>query len=145
MNRTRTLANRSRRRGAALALGLVCLALVVLVLGSLLRRVTEARLVVRASERALQADWLADSGLARAAARLALDPGYRGETWTIPADRLGGRDPALVVIAVAPAPDNPQARAVRVQADTPPDAPRRARRTRTLTIHLPAAAGAEDH
>ncbi len=126
------------RRGVALALALACLVLIVLVLGGLLRRVAEARLVVRAEERRLQADWLADSGLARAAARLAADPSYAGETWNLPAATLGGAEPAVVAITIQPEPAAPDRRRVRVQADYPPDPPRRARRTRTTTITIAA-------
>lgn len=127
-----------RRRGVALALALACLVLIVLVLGGLLRRVAEARLIVRAEERRLQADWLADSGLARASARLAVDPSYAGETWNVPAATLGGAEPAVVAITVEPEPDAPDRRRVRVQADYPPDPPRRARRSRTTTITIAA-------
>ena len=48
----------------------------------------------------IQAAWLAESGLDRAAAQLAADPKYRGEVWTIPAEVFGGEDSAVVRIEV---------------------------------------------
>ena len=70
---------------------LVCLLVIMLICASLLRLVQSRRALIRNEERKLQADWLVESGLDRAAARLGDDPSYRGETWTIPADELGGQ------------------------------------------------------
>lgn len=127
------------RRGASLAMALVALVLIVMVLGSMLKRARDARRVTQAEERQIQADWLAESGLDRAAARLAGDAGYTGEIWSISADELGGQDPAVVNIRVDPTPAGPGLRRVQVQADFPTDAPRRARRSKTANI----AVGAE--
>jgi hypothetical protein len=120
-------------------MALVALVLIVMTLGSLLKRARDSWRVTRAEERQIQADWLAESGLDRAAARLAAEAEYRGETWSIPAEELGGHEPAVVDIRVEPIPDRPGLRRVRVRADYPPDAPRRARRSKTANI----AVGAE--
>ncbi len=51
----------------------------------------------REGERRLQAEWLVESGLERARARLAADSSYAGETWTLGASDLGlPESPAIV-------------------------------------------------
>jgi hypothetical protein len=126
------------RRGFGLALAMLALLVLAMVAASLLRRSAGARRVLVADERALQADWLAESGLDRAAARLADDPSFAGETWTIPASDLGGPDGAAVAITVEPAPGRPGARLVRVRADYPDDPTRRARASKSAEIPVPA-------
>ena len=49
---------------------------------------------VRAQERRIQAEWLAQAGLDRALFRLAASAGYTGETWQIAAADLGLAEPA---------------------------------------------------
>jgi hypothetical protein len=104
--------------------------------GGLIRVVWLRHGDLRAAERRLQAEWLAESAIDRAAARLDADPTYAGETWTIPADRLGSRDGASVRIDVAPVPDHPDRRLTRARADYPAEGPRRTRHSRALTITL---------
>ena len=67
----------------------------------------------------MQAEWLAESGAARASARLQADNAYHGETWDVPASALGGRDEGRVTIVVEPLKDSPGSRRVRVEADYP--------------------------
>jgi Tfp pilus assembly protein PilX len=122
---------------------LVCLLVMTLIFGSLLRLVHSQRALVRHDERRLQADWLAESGLERAAARLGNDPRYRGETWTFPADELGDQSPGVVTITVEPRKGAENQRLVTVQADYPRDPPRRARARRQVTVELgPGQTGA---
>ncbi len=127
------------RRGIGLAIALVAMVIFTMVAASLLRRVAAGRAAIRAEERTLQADWLAASGLERAAARLGADPSYGGETWELPADRLDGRHAASVRIEVGPVLGEPGLRLVTATADWPADAgpDRRARRTRTTTVAIP--------
>jgi hypothetical protein len=125
-----------RRRGMV-AVAIVAILIVLVILsGSLLRVIWLRHADLRASERRLQAEWLAESGLDRAAAKLALDPGYKGETWAIAASDLGGRDEATVKIVVSSVPGKPDRRAVRVAADYPVDEPRRHRQSRELMVDL---------
>jgi hypothetical protein len=135
----------SRRRAIISAAVLVCLLVMAIVCGSLLRLTRTERGLNRAEERQLQADWLAESGLDRAAARLEKDPNYRGETWKISADDLGGPAPGVVTIEVEPGrgPDAARRRLVTVRADYPPEAPQRVRVTRAASHDLvPDRAGA---
>ena len=124
------------RRGAVVVVMLVALVLIALIGGTLLRTGLARRRELRMEERALQARWLAESGLERAVARLAESPDYRGETWTIPAAELGGSGSGTVAIAVEPDARRPGRRLVRVLADYPDGAEPRARRRAQATVEL---------
>jgi Tfp pilus assembly protein PilX len=121
------------RRGMLAIAVLICLIVLAMIAGAILRAGTAQREEVRDQERGLQADWLAEAGLQRALARLAADPAYHGETWEIDARALDSAEPATVVIAVERPTDDPRRRTIRARADYPRDAPRRARRTRQIT------------
>jgi hypothetical protein len=125
-----------RRRGMVAVAIVAVLIVLVILSGSLIRVIWLRHSDLRGSERRLQAEWLAESGLDRAVARLALEPGYVGETWNIAATELGGRDEATVKIGVTAVPDKPDRRAVRVVADYPVDEPRRHRQSRELMVDL---------
>ena len=55
----------------------------------------------RKAEQRLQAEWLAESALQRAAARLSAKSDYSGEVWNISATELGGADAGRVEIKIA--------------------------------------------
>lgn len=114
------------RRGLLAIAVLVCLLIATLIAGALLRTGAAHREEVRAQERRLQAEWLAEAGLHRAMARLATDPSYKGETWDIDARDLDAADGASVTIAI-------EGRTIRARADYPRDPPRRVRCTRQIT------------
>jgi Tfp pilus assembly protein PilV len=141
-------ASRARppRRGLTAVAVLVCLLIVTMISGALLKIGVAHRDFVRSQERRLQAEWLAQSGIDRALARLAAQPDYTGETW-----KLGPRDldrsepdsatsgPAAVVHITVERPENAGAapqRLIRVQADYPPDAPHRARHSTQILVEL---------
>jgi type II secretory pathway pseudopilin PulG len=147
---------RSRSRGLTVVAVLVCLVVITLVSSAVLKTVVAQREFARGRERRLQAEWLVESGLERVRARLDLDRDYTGETWALSTRDLGlpeeGRsDPAaenaagaaaVVSIAVERVPGDALRRQVRVQADYPRDAPRRARQSRQMLIDLkPKKAG----
>src|SRR5690349_20928940 len=106
--------NRSQRRGLAIAPALVCLVLVTMVAAAMLKLAHTQRGALRDEERRMQAEWLAESGAARASARLQADNAYHGETWDVPSSALGGRDAGRVTIHVEPIKDSPGSRRVRV-------------------------------
>jgi type II secretory pathway pseudopilin PulG len=123
---------------------LVALVILGLLSVALVRLAATERKRSRMDERRLQADWLAESALERASARLQADPDYTGETWEPSADELGGRDAGSVTIAVEAVEGHPGRRAVRAQADYPKGSDRRARRTARATIELgPEGPGGE--
>ena len=125
-----------RRRGAFTVVVLICLLLSAMLLASLLKLALLQDGQSACIQMRLQAGWLADSGLERAAARLAADPAYAGETWTIDADRLGGPDAAVVVIRVERNESQTQRRLVVIEAVYPAEGTQQARLTRQTTITL---------
>ena len=130
---------RSPRRRALVSVALlIALIILGLVAASLLKVGLARRARVRAEERQLQADLLADSGLARALARVADDPRYEGETWDVAADDLGGRGRARIAIEARPGPA--AARDVRVVADYFAGPRETIRRTRTFRLPPPPPA-----
>lgn len=128
-------ANR-RRRGSVIVPALVCLMLVTLLGGVLLRQAATHRGLVRSGERQLQAEWLVESGLARARAYLARDRAYDGETWEITAAELHRPDSAQIVIKITPVDQQPNQRRVSVRADYPRGASKRIRESRSVTVDL---------
>jgi hypothetical protein len=136
----------TRRRGVALIIALVILALLAAFSGVLVRGTVSQRRETTQAERRSQARWLAEAAVRRALARLSGDPGYMGETWDVDADQLAGRHGARVTITVAPA-DGGRAdrRRLQVQAEYPPgDDTNRTRETRQLTISVdPGTSGEE--
>ncbi|SIO07845.1 hypothetical protein SAMN05444166_2338 [Singulisphaera sp. GP187] len=123
------------RRGSITVFVLVCLVAITMICGVLLRIGLAERQRIRAEERRLQADWLVESGLERAVARLAESKGeYQGETWEVSPTDLGGRDSGRVTIAVEAPKEESGQRRVRVQADYPHDATARVRLRKALTV-----------
>jgi len=125
---------RGDRRGAVLVFALVCLAVAALLLMSILRTAGGCHRISEASARQLQAVWLAESAIDRAAARLAADADYSGETWTLSPEDFGGRDGAIVTIEVERIPDEPDRRLVRVRADYPNHPHHRAREEKQVMV-----------
>jgi hypothetical protein len=117
---------------------LVCLAALMMVSGSWLRTIVLAQRHVRADADRLQAEFLAESGLERAAAQLALDANYQGETWTLDRQTLNQRGGAAVTIRVAAVADQPRSRRVTVEAVFPADEARNTRISSATTIQLTA-------
>ena len=87
-----------RRRGSMTVFVLVCLLVIAMICGVLLRIGLTERERIRGEERKLQTEWLVESGLERAAAKLASDPKYGGETWDLAASDLNGPLPGRVTI-----------------------------------------------
>jgi hypothetical protein len=143
---------RRRSRGLTVVAILTCLIVVTLMSAAILRVALSHRNVVRAQERRLQAEWLAESGIGRAIARLGLDRDYAGEVWAISPADLGQDEPppasgtaaksdqsaAVVTIAIERIPGGSARRRIRVQADYPSDALKRSRQTKEVTIDLDA-------
>jgi hypothetical protein len=126
-----------RRRGAVLLVAMVCFGVAAVAFTSLVRLAAAEQGALEAETWRLQAAWLAESGLERAAARLDADPGYQGETWRIPAESLGARDAAVVKIEVEALPERPQQRLARVRAVYPDHPHRRAQESKQMVIALP--------
>ena len=89
--------------------------------------------------RSAQAEWLAESGIERAAARLAANHEYAGETWTIPPAVLA--EGGLVRIVVETPSGQPGRRVVRVEAEYPNDPQYRCRCGKRVEIGGKAEVG----
>src|SRR5580704_14652573 len=81
-----------RRRGSVMIGVLVSLTIVTALVAGWTSDCISRIAKSRQAEHRLQADWLAESGLDRAAARLAANRGYRGEDWTIAPAELSSAD-----------------------------------------------------
>ncbi len=86
---------------------------------SVVRHAALQRQALRSQWQQAQAAWLAESAIERAAARLAAQPDYRGETWNVSADELGGPDAGVAVIRVESTAERPGRRTISVEADYP--------------------------
>lgn len=117
-----TLGSRvGRRDGAVLVVVLICLAVAAVIIVLVVKQAGEERRTIRTSHQGVQALWLAEAGIERAAAQLVADSEYVGETWAIPAEQLAGEG-GVVRIRVQAVAGQPEQRSVRVEADYP-DAP----------------------
>lgn len=137
------IATHNPRAGTVLLFAMVALLLVSVIGAGLVKTALMQRRQARREQNRAQSQWLAESGAARAAAMLAGNPGYKGETWNVSAKELGGRKPGRVVIAVAAVSGQPRRRRVTVVADFPWDGlpirpawPQRSRTTKSVDISL---------
>ena len=126
-----------RHRGAILVIIMVCLVIGTAILGSLAGMAFSGRQSLRAVGWQMQARWLAESGIERAAARLAADRHYSGEHWVVPAQELGGPEAAAVNIRLETPTNQPTVRRVHVEADYPDDPLHRCRQSKLVLIELP--------
>ncbi len=127
-----------RRRGMISVVMLVALIIILIIGAALMRVALTRRAGLKSEERRLQAVWLADSGLDRASSRLVASADYAGETWEIPAEDLGGRGAATVLIRVETPADKPDLRKVHVQADYPIGSSLRSRASREIIVSIPS-------
>ncbi len=125
------------RRGVLILCVLVSLALAASLLGVWMKTLALERQEVRAEQARLQAEYLADAGVARAAAQLSADPTYAGETWQIPSESLASSAPAKVTIVVETSDDDPAARHVSASAQLADSGPARVARSKQQRILLP--------
>jgi hypothetical protein len=140
---------RPRRALTSIAV-IVCLIVITLISAALLRVGLAQRAQTGVAERRLQAEWLAESGLDRALARLSADRNYSGEEWPIlskdlslsagsatsAASGAAARPAALITITVERPGDDANRRRIHVRADYPLDPPARLRHTKQLSIDL---------
>ncbi len=126
----------SRRRGAALLAAIVCVSIAAAVMIGIAHVATQAYREVGLEQCRLQAGWILESGVDRAAAQLAADGDYAGEIWSLPPEEVGGRYDGEVRIHVESVEGQPSWRQVRVVADYPVDVPRRVRHTREFRMRL---------
>lgn len=131
-------ANRSarERRGVVLAVALVVFLLCMAIVCTLLQGVINHERQVRDHRQLDQAHWLADAGIDRAIAQVRQSDKYRGETWKVSADDLGGISDGKVAITVQAVDEHPGELRILAQADYPDDDVHRVRQSRETTIRL---------
>jgi hypothetical protein len=132
------------RRGSITVVVLVCLVVIILICGALLRVSLAERKLVRSEEDRLQAEWLVEAGLERGAARLTDNASYTGESWKLSAEDLGGPDPGLVTIVVETSPEQPGQRALSVRAEYPAGSSRAVRQSKRLALKPSASDRGDD-
>jgi Tfp pilus assembly protein PilX len=128
--------SKQRRRGSVLIVILVCFIIAAAMFVMLGRQAVAQRNAAEGHLWTAQAQWIAEAAVERAAARLRADAKYPGETWTITAAEIGGKQDAKARIHVEPLAGRPDSRLVRVEADYPDQPVHRARCTKRITIDL---------
>jgi type II secretory pathway component PulK len=113
---------------------LVCVVLISLISLTLIKLTLAQRSQAQRELWRMQADWLVESGLERAAAKIANDGEYTGETWSVPAEQLGGGRAGEIQIKVSPMDGQPLQRQVHVQAIFPANTDQRARSSKQVTV-----------
>ncbi len=126
-----------RRRATLVIAVLVCLTLVTVLAGVWMKLLAVERRQIRNQQGTMQAEYLAEAGLARAIRALDADAAYAGEVWQPSAESLGANTSAQVTITVAATPDAPSSRVISVAAAFPETGPHRALRSVQQTIQLP--------
>lgn len=111
----------AKKNGIVTAAALICLAVAAAIFASVLRGLVAQRRDTDRLQRAVQARWVAESAVQRAAAQLATNAGYTGELWQIPPVQLDGRQSANVEIAVAKPDDLKAQRSLQISALFPDD------------------------
>lgn len=123
-------------RGLVLIVVMVCLAVFATLCGVLLKMALLERRQLRGQESRLQAEWLAESGIERAAARLATAADYTGETWQVSPEQLGQGAAGVVTIEVERVDAQPNSRLVHVRADYLRDDVRSARQSKEVQVEI---------
>ena len=106
------------RRGIAMAMSLAALLAVTLVAGALVTALLASHRQSNRYAAELQAQWLAEAGVARAAAQLARQSDYTGEKWQAAVGNSAG-DTGQVTIRIEPATDDQPGKIV-IEAVYPP-------------------------
>ena len=99
-NLNNTIYIRSQRQGTTIIVVIAFYAVAVTLFAVWIRTTLSHQRQARFWHEKVQATWLADAGMRRAAARLTIDPDYSGEHWQIEADQLGSNQAAAVEIRI---------------------------------------------
>ncbi|HCO23297.1 MAG: hypothetical protein CME31_27125 [Gimesia sp.] len=104
------------RQGAVLVIVMICLLLISLVMASLLKSTLMQRRQMLKEQLQVQADWLVESALERAAQRRLTNSEYQGEVWQIDPEELGTRYAASAEIVLETEGDGEADRRLSIQA-----------------------------
>lgn len=122
------------RSGATMVLALLALLVGSLMIAGLLKTVSMSHRQMRRDEMRMQANLLADSGLARAMTLIRARPDFTEEVWNVPVEQLPAGRTAVVRLTIATDPLNPTGRIVSVVAEYPVGHPDQVRITRKRAI-----------
>ena len=125
-----------RRRGFAVLMVLVCLFVISMISTSVLQLAVAQRRQMQREQLRLQATWLAEAALDRAAVRLKQDTGYSGEVWTVDEKQFASGQTGSVRIEIQADKTITSRRIVSVVADFPADTKQRARVSQQLQVDL---------
>jgi len=103
---------------------------------TLVRTLAAKRQLLRNEAQRIQAEWLAEAGVERAAAKLRTNDETASETWNIPADELGGRGAGKVTITLEESKPDSMRRHVRIEAEYPVDEASKAVVHREFDVNL---------
>ncbi|MBW3539489.1 MAG: hypothetical protein KY476_04395 [Planctomycetes bacterium] len=123
-----------RRSGITVLVAMLAVMLTTSVGLSLARMALARHRQVRGEQLRLQAEWLAEAALERAAARHAVDENYTGETWDVAWPELRRGRTGRVMIEIDLPADGASERRVRVMAEFPAGVPERARVRKNVMI-----------
>ena len=127
--------NHKRRWGVVLVAVLVCMMLAAALFVAILGGAAARHRQIQQRQLEMQAVWLTEAGVERAAARLASDADFTGDTWHIAAEQLGGRHDGMVRTLVQRDATLPDRYLVTVNADYPNDPVNRVRNSKTININ----------
>ena len=130
---------RQLRRGAALVLAMVCLLVVATISVALTRLLVDEHRQAQRRQHQVQALWVAESAVQRAAVQLRASSDYGGETWRIDAATMGGKWPAEAVIRIEPVESHETLRRVVVHVHYPKREVYGALQERQILIELPTS------
>jgi len=131
------MSSNSRKRGSGLVIALVTLLVVTSIMGSIMHALLTELRQTRQTAIEVQAQWLADAAVERAAARWAANPSYVGETWKVglPASSSMPESHGVVEVKIERG-DSEKSSRIIVHANYPDDSRRRVTAERTVSVSL---------
>jgi hypothetical protein len=133
---------RRSRGGLVIVAALVCLLIVTSIVTSMLQNALRARRQLRTERDRRQVELLVEVGADRAARRLASEPGFRGDTWNLPADAIVGSGDGRVKSEISRAADQENWQ-IQVVAEYPLGRDFPIRRSHTFPIASPSSQSQE--
>ena len=126
-----------RRRAVTLMPVIICLLVIMLFSGAVVRALTLRNRESRRDEQQLQCLFLVESAVSRAHAQCRRDPNFAGELWRVSMESHGKENEGVARIQVEPVAGEPTQRRVTIEARWPDDPVIRVQRTKELVIRLP--------
>lgn len=134
----KNVSNRRRRSRAITMLSVIlCLFVIMLFSGAVVKALTLRKWESRLDEKQLQCLFLVESAISRAHAQCRRDPKFSGEVWHVSAERHGKEEDGVATIHVEPVAGEPNQRRVTIEARWPDDPVARVQRIKELVIRLP--------